>query len=428
MSDNEENSFDIKLNEYYKLKSEYDNSIDKIRAQIRNSKSLSKQQKIDDFKKIKPKCINCKRIGGTLFSQKEMDNKRIVSAICNISNNPCNLDIKLSLGVFYLLPNILNEIEDEVKIIKNKIIDYKNKQLYNFISSEEAIVIFDDLKSELNENLSIIDEHNTLLLNKTENVFNNEEYKKEFELLQTYILQLKGCIKKFDDSNNIQFIIDAVNIYIDNINTTNYNIINLKYKENIVYFDSSDATYHLIQNQNKISDLEIDVSEQKIISFIYGNVKYNKNITLDENKSKPFVLSKKNGEIIWNNNSYEKIWNNLPKKTKDVLIKDKEWMMLFLQACFKNRKENKPCEFINPPNLIVPPNKEVVDGVTKYEFGNLDYDNMFNNLSKTHQNTLLTLHTTKNGKINYNMLKEALSKQMSVYLQFNNWTIKYAPI
>jgi len=428
MSDNEENSFDIKLNEYYKLKSEYDNSIDKIRAQIRNSKSLSKQQKIDDFKKIKPKCINCKRIGGTLFSQKEMDNKRIVSAICNISNNPCNLDIKLSLGVFYLLPNILNEIEDEVKIIKNKIIDYKNKQLYNFISSEEAIVIFDDLKSELNENLSIIDEHNTLLLNKTENVFNNEEYKKEFELLQTYILQLKGCIKKFDDSNNIQFIIDAVNINIDNINTTNYNIINLKYKENIVYFDSSDATYHLIQNQNKISDLEIDVSEQKIISFIYGNVKYNKNITLDENKSKPFVLSKKNGEIIWNNNSYEKIWNNLPKKTKDVLIKDKEWMMLFLQACFKNRKENKPCEFINPPNLIVPPNKEVVDGVTKYEFGNLDYDNMFNNLSKTHQNTLLTLHTTKNGKINYNMLKEALSKQMSVYLQFNNWTIKYAPI
>jgi len=428
MSDNEENSFDIKLNEYYKLKSEYDNSIDKIRAQIRNSKSLSKQQKIDDFKKIKPKCINCKRIGGTLFSQKEMDNKRIVSAICNISNNPCNLDIKLSLGVFYLLPNILNEIEDEVKIIKNKIIDYKNKQLYNFISSEEAIVIFDDLKSELNDNLSIIDEHNTLLLNKTENVFNNEEYKKEFELLQTYILQLKGCIKKFDDSNNIQFIIDAVNIYIDNINTTNYNIINLKYKENIVYFDSSDATYHLIQNQNKISDLEIDVSEQKIISFIYGNVKYNKNITLDENKSKPFVLSKKNGEIIWNNNSYEKIWNNLPKKTKDVLIKDKEWMMLFLQACFKNRKENKPCEFINPPNLIVPPNKEVVDGVTKYEFGNLDYDNMFNNLSKTHQNTLLTLHTTKNGKINYNMLKEALSKQMSVDLQFNNWTIKYAPI
>ena len=428
MSDNEENSFDIKLNEYYKLKSEYDNSIDKIRAQIRNSKSLSKQQKIDDFKKIKPKCINCKRIGGTLFSQKEMDNKRIVSAICNISNNPCNLDIKLSLGVFYLLPNILNEIEDEVKIIKNKIIDYKNKQLYNFISSEEAIVIFDDLKSELNDNLSIIDEHNTLLLNKTENVFNNEEYKKEFELLQTYILQLKGCIKKFDDSNNIQFIIDAVNIYIDNINTTNYNIINLKYKENIVYFDSSDATYHLIQNQNKISDLEIDVSEQKIISFIYGNVKYNKNITLDENKSKPFVLSKKNGEIIWNNYSYEKIWNNLPKKTKDVLIKDKEWMMLFLQACFKNRKENKPCEFINPPNLIVPPNKEVVDGVTKYEFGNLDYDNMFNNLSKTHQNTLLTLHTTKNGKINYNMLKEALSKQMSVDLQFNNWTIKYAPI
>ena len=65
---------------------------------------------------------------------------------------------------------------------------------------------------------------------------------------------------------------------------------------------------------------------------------------------------------------------------------------------------------------------------TKYEFGNLDYDNMFNNLSKTHQNTLLTLHTTKNGKINYNMLKEALSKQMSIDLQFNNWTIKYAPI
>jgi hypothetical protein len=193
-------------------------------------------------------------------------------------------------------------------------------------------------------------------------------------------------------------------------------------------FDNLDDTYHLIQNKNEISNLEIDLSDQKVISFVYGNVKYNKNIVLDVNNSKPFVVSNKNGELIWNNNSYEKIWNNLPNKTKDVLIKDKEWMLLFLESCFKNRRENKPCEFVNPVNLIVPPNKEVVDGVTKYDFGNLAYNNMFNKLSESHQKTLLSLYSTSKGKVNYNMLLEALSKQMSIDLDFNQWGIKYAAI
>ena len=92
-------------------------------------------------------------------------------------------------------------------------------------------------------------------------------------------------------------------------------------------------------------------------SFVYGTIKYNKTIQIDETEltTNPYTI--KDGIINWKNNSYEKIYNDFSKELKEVLKNDPEWMTFFLTSCYNNRKKGKPCEFINPVNLIIPPKK-----------------------------------------------------------------------
>ena len=107
---------------------------------------------------------------------------------------------------------------------------------------------------------------------------------------------------------------------------------------------------------------------------------------------------------------------------------DKDWMNLFLETCYNNRIQNKQCEFINPPNLIIPPTSESIDGKINYDFGSKPYNKMFNSLLPSHQKTLLSLFIVKKGVKNYNMLREALATQMANELEFNTWSNKFPPI
>lgn len=55
------------LNEFFKLKSKYETQISANKKKIINDASLSKREKRSEFLKLKPKCINCQRPGGTKF-------------------------------------------------------------------------------------------------------------------------------------------------------------------------------------------------------------------------------------------------------------------------------------------------------------------------------------------------------------------------
>ena len=55
------------LNEYFKLKLQYETQIMANKKKIMNNSTLSNREKRREFLKLKPKCINCKRPGGTIF-------------------------------------------------------------------------------------------------------------------------------------------------------------------------------------------------------------------------------------------------------------------------------------------------------------------------------------------------------------------------
>jgi hypothetical protein len=110
------------VNEYFKMKMKYESQINANKKKILNNVTLSKREKRSEFLKLKPKCINCKRPGGTKFqvvyfdekSSDVWDSHREYRAECGIIADPCPLDIKLQIGKVEQLPDILNSMEKEI--------------------------------------------------------------------------------------------------------------------------------------------------------------------------------------------------------------------------------------------------------------------------------------------------------------------------
>ena len=114
--------FQDAVNTFYTLKGEYDEQIQDLRRKISKMKNLSNKEKRDEFKKLKPRCVNCKRKVGTIFEvkyDKTTDGRR-AKAICGDRVNPCPLDIELDLGNVSTIDIDLKTEENEIKELKKK--------------------------------------------------------------------------------------------------------------------------------------------------------------------------------------------------------------------------------------------------------------------------------------------------------------------
>ena len=143
------------INQYYKLKSDYEKQIKNEINKITSVDSISKQDKRTRFKKFKPKCINCKKPVGTAFSNKN----QVLKAVCGDSVNPCKLNIEIDKG-HYVNTRGFNDILTQAKnICETDIIKNKLNLLFGYVDEEKSLEIFksnmEDIK-QYNNNLSMI--------------------------------------------------------------------------------------------------------------------------------------------------------------------------------------------------------------------------------------------------------------------------------
>ena len=435
MSEYIENS----INEYYKLKSNYENEINKNKKNIINNTSLSWKEKRIEFQKLKPKCINCKRPGGTIFSIKldNSTNNRHVKAICGILSNPCNLNINIELGKYEELPYILKDTEKEINEIKLNIIDDKNKLLFGFIKTDLALNNFNEIKTQISDYTSILEDYLNEYNNIVDNKERNNKLNESIALSETQIIQIKESMKQFNETNDVQYVNDAVEIYNTNLKPLLKEIMNLKYRQNMVWYNEDDNTYNLIQNQYTISDIQVNLLNESVKQFNIGNaVQIAKNKKETKTTRQPIIEDEEeqllynanvntnspiidaNGNVTWNNPEYQKIWDVLSSKFKNALLSDHEWLQEFMNSCVKLKQNKQACKFVTPSNLILPP--QIFDD-GKYDFGNKIYNDIFNNLDKPYQTTLLGIYSVKNGVKNYKMLEDALGNIVAKELSFSGY-------
>jgi hypothetical protein len=266
-------SVESAINEFYKLKNKYEIELFKRKKTILNNVTLSSKEKKTEFKKLKPKCINCKRPGGTIFSVKFFpgdDGYREFRAVCGIVSDPCNLNITVQTGKYNLLPVVLEEIEKEIQDNKKSIIDDKNRLLFGLMTTETALKNFEEIKDYISSLTALLetylDEYNSI----TDNVEKKTELKESVTQSYFYIEEIKLSITKFDEEDNTQYVRDAVNIYLNRLMPLLNKISELKYKENTVYYNENENTYNLMQNQYTSQSLEFTYFNNKVLNYDVG--------------------------------------------------------------------------------------------------------------------------------------------------------------
>ena len=438
------------LNEYFKLKQKYENQIAANKKKIINNQALSKREKRTEYLKLKPKCINCQRPGGTKFSTHyfpETDNDdsyREYGAVCGIIADPCNLNIKIQLGKTEPLLSILNTFQKDIKELKNKVIDDKNKLLFGYITTEEALDQFEKKREDINFFSSYYEDY----LENYNFIVDNEEKKQELSesITNSYIEinNIKDCIKKMNETDNVQYARDAATIYANTLKPLLEKIRHLKYNEHTVLHSDETNNCHLIQNKYTIENLLYTSFKNKVISYNVGrdslpnktpglavaNDLSSESSPLPIDNTKAQIANIANAEIpkddpeygkgkdgvSWHLPEYNQLWDHLPTKLKNVLKTDKDWMTEFMYNCVNARAKREACKFTAPSDLKVPP-EPLPNG--QYDFGVPIYNDEFNKLSKTLQETYLSQYSTKDGVKNYGTLLNSMNDLVARAVEFN---------
>jgi len=262
------------LEQYYKLKSMYENNYEKDKIKIIRDQTKSWREKRTEFQKWKPKCINCKRPVGTRFSQKydETEAATFFRAVCGSLSEPCNLNIELKSTQTELYPEIINRLEKDIQNSKMEIIQNKNKLIFNYINQEQAVEIFDNLKENIQNTTDILAFYLEEYIQIIDNKEKSDKLKEYIEKSYIMIKDMKELIKKYEQSQtNTKIIQDVTSIYINQLMPLLRTILQKKYSKNSVEFNSDNNTFHLIQEKYTIEDVTVHYSKPSIIHFDIGN-------------------------------------------------------------------------------------------------------------------------------------------------------------
>jgi hypothetical protein len=455
-----EESVENKINEYYKLKSKYEEENQKNIKKILNNKELSLKEKKNQYKQLKPKCINCGKPGGTTFASvinknnNVSDQFRELRAFCK-AVEPCGLNINIAVGNFDNINYFLKEIQDEINDSKKEIINDKNKLLFGLINTQQALDNFDMYKDNITDFAGLLEVYLQDYIKITDNAEIKQKLGEQIEKTYLYIQEIKTAIQKFNNTNDSQYVNDAVDIYITNLKPTLSELLNTKYKENMIWYDVNNGTYHLIQNKYTIKDMEVNIGKyetvvfdtslqgstpgakkrQLLITSASSSASYDNDITpisvpvaIESSSPEDIIgtpIFNEDGSVAWSNKNYQTLWTKMSDKLQNALLTDKEWLQEFMNNCVKARLENKPCKFTNPSNLIIPP--QILDD-GKYDFGNTVYNDFFNKLSKGYQDTLLKIITEKDGVKNYDTFEYQIGTILANELEFGKGYFQILPL
>lgn len=263
-STKKEPKFQETFDQYYKLKNKYDKTIEKEVAKI-STQNISGREKGEKFKSLKKKCVNCGRAGGTIFSQKDT----FLVAKCGNLEQPCNLDIKLERNVNQTINSKMSNLSNRIISEKQKAINLKLDYLFNFKDREDTTKTYETLKKDvittINQLKNVDEKYNTIVNNNTKGVALKDKEKQLFN----YIKDLKSLIISYEESGDVNYIDNSIEIYNNMIKPLAREIQNLKYELNYVYFDEREGVYCLVQENIKPSNLETvkQDTRNKVITF-----------------------------------------------------------------------------------------------------------------------------------------------------------------
>jgi len=256
------------LNEYYKLKNDYDTKKQAKITRILHDESLkSFKQKRDIMEKNKLQCIGCKQSVGTVFTNK----KGILGAHCGNKNSPCGLNIQINRGKYVFLDELIDVYDDGVRTNKEKIIQVKLDLLFHFNNETTVLNTFKSIKDDMIEDLESLTEYKRQYVSTLTNLSNRSEINVKMEQFYNIVDTIKSSVQEFNETNNIQLINDVITLYRKDLEPLLKQLRELKYKYCAIELNETDETFCLVRKSYTLDDMSVPFDEPNVINFQLGN-------------------------------------------------------------------------------------------------------------------------------------------------------------
>lgn len=260
------------INNFYKLKNKYETTIKRNKEKILKNDLLTKKEKRIEYQKTKKKCVVCGKVGGgTIFIVKNENNARKFIAMCN-ANIKCKFDIEIILGNYEKMDVIIEKLNEYEDSIKWNIIKIKLDILFNYITEDNAITLFNENKKELDETIVMNRKILTDFLMITNNYIKEKNIQQNNIELYNNVKILRDHIKQYEETSNIDHLKEAIRIYQSRIIPISLRNQNIKYGNiNIENHPMDDNIFILKQDKYKVSEIEININnvEDKIVKNNY---------------------------------------------------------------------------------------------------------------------------------------------------------------
>lgn len=242
------------LNDFYELKKKYDKNNEKMKKKIRNNDDLSREQKREKLRSLRPKCVKCKKPVGTIFEIKR-DSLR---AVCGANNpqmasdgyKPCSLNINIKKPITINLEVAIKETRSKRDKLLEQITLNKVQLLY--VSREKQVDLvekIEQMKLEYREQSELLE---TYIRKQVEIAANEEEAKTLFLKAHGIGEEIVGLIREKKTK-------EAVEMYIEEYAPTVSAEMASKYKHMYIETDGKDIHYlKEITPENSFDVLEIN--------------------------------------------------------------------------------------------------------------------------------------------------------------------------
>jgi len=178
------------LNEYFRLKTEYDNAYMTLKRKAYD-KGSNKKEKRRLVNGVKPVCTYCKRKVGSIFSYKD----KYYSAKCGDQQSPCKFDISIYEGDHTNIEEVIHMFSEDIEDDKQQIIIDKMNSVFKYIDTASYSEQFKEHINTYNENSEIYKE----TVDRYDSIYNNEEQRLLVEKKTNEIIKMKEDYNKILD-------------------------------------------------------------------------------------------------------------------------------------------------------------------------------------------------------------------------------------
>lgn len=249
------------LNEYYAYKNRYDSKFEEDKNVVKNSDTLTLQQKRAKIMRIKRnrKCVACGQSGGTHFTNEG----GVLRAQCGNRSQPCSLHIEIVKGKFMSLETLANESLHTADVLKDQIIKTKLDLLFNYTTEEEALRQFEKDRAALDQALGLYGGFRQKYLDVVRNAERREEVDALIADFYSAVQEFRDILKMGTDPS---FVRDAVTHYVGKIEPLNAALMEKRYVYSAVERDPGlgNDVMRLVQKPYTLEQLEFEIDVPSI--------------------------------------------------------------------------------------------------------------------------------------------------------------------